>query len=290
MRNRIPSRYSPDAKAFLSLFAGLPSGERERQWVLIIQGYFDDSGSEPSDPLYVLAGFLAPVENWLAFADDWRACLSREPSLEALHTKDAYARDGEFKSGWNDRLIKQRLLEFAEVIKAHAAIRVHVCLLRKDFDAFVKGISPVEVHNDPYFLCYYKLLGMIAHSHLDVDGDNETLFDEQGPIGTQANSWWDFLVENYPPEMFSKFQRPLFRKDNRVLQLQAADMYAWHFHANAVGNMLGRKKHDTLHLDKILSSIPLISAVIERDELLMIGCGQLATRNALDREMAARGL
>lgn len=273
----------------LALFAGLPSCERESQPVLIVQGYFDDSGSEPSDPFYVLAGFLAPLEKWLAFSDEWKACLNQEPELALLHTKDAYAREGEFRYGWNDRLIKQRLLQFAEIIKKHAVVRVHSCLLRKDFDAYVKGISPVAAHNDPYFLCYYKLLGAIAHSHVDLDGDIETIFDEQGRIGTEANHWWDLLVENWPPELFGRFQRPIFRKDTRVLPLQAADMYAWHFHSNAVANMTHRRKAETLYLDKILSSIPYVSAAMDREELIKIGCGQIVTKASLDREVERLG-
>jgi hypothetical protein len=70
----------------------------------VLQAWFDESGKEGwpregTSPVFLLAGYVAPVRVWAEFADAWRGELDRHPKLSALHTKDAYGFDKEFGNG-----------------------------------------------------------------------------------------------------------------------------------------------------------------------------------------------
>ena len=56
-------------------------------------GYFDDSGSDAGSQYYVLAGFLAPAEQWNGVSNQWAAVLKRE-SLPYFKMSQAMALDG----------------------------------------------------------------------------------------------------------------------------------------------------------------------------------------------------
>jgi hypothetical protein len=53
---------------------------------VIINGYVDES---EDDTVFVLAGFVAPAEEWTKFSDVWQAALDAKPRVRLLKTSDA---------------------------------------------------------------------------------------------------------------------------------------------------------------------------------------------------------
>jgi hypothetical protein len=47
---------------------------------MLLQGYFDDSGSHGGEGLYVLSGFLAPSVSWPQFNAEWHGVLKKDPA------------------------------------------------------------------------------------------------------------------------------------------------------------------------------------------------------------------
>jgi hypothetical protein len=84
---------------------------------MILQGYFDDSGSDAGSKYYVLGGFIAAVEEWKAVSERWAKVRDKEPSLRYFKMSEAMAMDGQFKSGWTVRLRNQRIMEFVDIIQ-----------------------------------------------------------------------------------------------------------------------------------------------------------------------------
>jgi hypothetical protein len=64
-----------DELSFRRIFAGVPLQERCERLVIILQAYIDDSGSDPQDEQFALAGLVAPLERWesFKFPDCWQA-------------------------------------------------------------------------------------------------------------------------------------------------------------------------------------------------------------------------
>jgi hypothetical protein len=48
---------------------------------MVFQAFIDDSGREPTSPLFVLSGFVASHEARAAFSDEWDAALREAPAI-----------------------------------------------------------------------------------------------------------------------------------------------------------------------------------------------------------------
>jgi hypothetical protein len=219
-----------------ALVSGLATpAERERRPLMVSQtGYFDDSGSHFGSQWYVLAGFIASVEQWKTVSTKWAQVLDKEPSLSYFKMSEAMAMDGQFRRGWTVPLRDQRIMELVDVITELDPPRIECFLNRSVFNAFVKGILSGGSFNDPYFLLFYHLILSIAANAkaLAWNRDCDFIFDEQGKLGDQAVERWNWVKENIDhinAAVISPYlgSPPVFRNDVTFRPLQAADMLAW---------------------------------------------------------------
>jgi hypothetical protein len=197
-------------------------------------GYFDDSGSDSGSRWYVLAGFIASVENWKTVATKWHDTLKKEPGLPYFKMAEAMAMDGCFRRGWTVPLRDQRILELVQIIEELNPPRIECFLKRSDFNIFVKGLLKSSEFNDPYFILFYHLILSIAANAkaLNWNRDCDFIFDEQGKLGDLAVGKWRWMKQNIYGQNavnVSEFlgSPPVFRNDITFRPLQAADMLAW---------------------------------------------------------------
>jgi len=81
----------------------------------MLQGYFDDSGSESVSPLFVVAGYVLASEKWADFADEWKAALLKRPKIDYLKMREAFAGEGQFAS-YDFRLPEFRMAKVRELL------------------------------------------------------------------------------------------------------------------------------------------------------------------------------
>ncbi len=129
---------------------------------MVLNGYFDDSGSDAMSPVFALGGLIASVDSWKSFSAEWDAKLKEEPSIEYLKMSDANSFNGQFRRGWNPRLRDQKLLELAEIIPKHALFRADISMSPEIWRLYIKGTMFTESVNSPYFYLFYALLTAIA--------------------------------------------------------------------------------------------------------------------------------
>lgn len=237
------------AEQIWALVSGLPRGERERREFMVLQAFIDDSGNEPTDPVYVLAGFVADSLAWAKFSDEWQAALDEPPRLAYFKMKEAERLQDEFdrRKGWNEKLRDDRLITFCRIIQKHAIYRVHVSLQHADFIKHIKSLeTPIRrsVSNHPYYLLFHHLILTVAAVRLSfgASGKVNFIFDEQGSLGDDAVHYWNnFMVHalrssgtDFTPHIGT---RPKFENEKEFKPLQAADLYAWQLHRNIVDNL-----------------------------------------------------
>jgi hypothetical protein len=46
---------------------------------MVVQAYIDNSGANTTSSVFVLGGFIAPVDSWLTFSTDWKGALDTPP-------------------------------------------------------------------------------------------------------------------------------------------------------------------------------------------------------------------
>ncbi len=135
-----------------ALESGLPSIERGKRLLMILQGFFDDSGSSPNQPIFVLAGFLAPSEAWAEFSDIWAATLKGK-NLDYFKMSEATALQGQFE-GWLSSDRDAFVFKLVEIVGNFAKYRIDVSVLRSDYDDLIRDATPLPQYHDPYYLLF----------------------------------------------------------------------------------------------------------------------------------------
>lgn len=234
---------------------------------MILQGYFDDSGSDAGSSIYVVGGFLSDANTWAAFTDEWQKILAKEPfPVEYLHMKEANRLIKQFQ-GCPLPLRDQKVFELAELTVKYKLRRIEASIMRSDFDEMLKGEYPGPVGESAYFLCFYKIITAFAREPSLIGKNIQLIFDEQGRIGEDAREAYTLLREMYPDE-YKLISRPIFGSDLDYKPLQAADLYAWHARRYMVDKLEGDERKQFIHIHKLLNELEYLSLPIHRLELV----------------------
>ena len=205
---------------------------------MVLQCVVDDSGSDSNSPRFVLGGFLAPVANWLAFTNEWRAELDKAPRLEYFKMSEAQNLSGEFhrRRGWTEEMRDKRVIDLAYIAKRHAVRKVSTTVKNADFEHLIASLPVPErslASDRPYRLLFVHLvMNVLGLVKLEFPGEKcEFIFNSQtGEDIEIAKSWagWKRSMAASP----SRFDEiiaglPQFKDEKEFLPLQAADFYAW---------------------------------------------------------------
>jgi hypothetical protein len=223
-----------------SLVCGLPSPFRQERLLLMLQGYFDDSGSDGKQVGFVLAGYVLPAELWAEFSDAWQSELKRDPKIEYFKMSEAAGGFEQFG------LIpvefrKYKVLCLLKLIQDFALRGITTNLKWEEFRAFNKGLTG-PAKNAPYAPLFFGILDnlLLFQQNIGVFPHKTQLdFDRQGSAGRFALRSYETvmdLAEQFAgSEEFSIVNdlRKIMEGTPRMLDdklyppLQAADMLAW---------------------------------------------------------------
>lgn len=219
------------------LLCGFPARLRKKRCIVVLAGYADDSGSDgirtekdgsASGNIFLLAGFVASAERWEEFSDRFEDICNESPQMPDFHMAEAWRIKGRYK--WRDEAQRDsRIRPLIELIKESAQYRVESVLAWPNYLRIVKGQVSPEIDN-PYFLLFYNVILSIANcmDKADLEGTVDWVFDEQGKVGAAANNWYYFIRESVNENIRKRMgSTPIFRHDENVLPLKAADIYAW---------------------------------------------------------------
>lgn len=200
----------------------------------MLQGYFDDSGSEPQSFAFVIAGYILPTEKMAAFADDWVIALDKKPKIEYFKMAEAFSGDGQF-ANIQTEFRKAKVRDLLAVIYKHHPIGITSFLNWEHFKFFSRYL-PGPIPNDPYVPLFIQLIDNVL-SYQKASGifpqKIQLDFDDQGKAGELAIEWYGRLMNNPSPLTFSDDHRtvlegtPRMLNDRQYVSLQAADMVAW---------------------------------------------------------------
>jgi hypothetical protein len=233
-----------------ALVSGLPKSERERRLIMALQGFVDDSGSEPQGPIFVLAGFVASPLQWVDFTDEWERTLHLPPGVNYFRNNEAMGLKGQFspKRGWDERKRDDRLVALARVIRDYLPERFAVFMRHSDYERYIHGI-PVEKKmrnlESPYFLLFYEIMLLVAcvHSMGTFVDPCQFVFDDQGKLGFRSREWWATFrdgtrtADKADLSRYLAESKPNFGSDKELRPLQAADLYAGQL-AKKLGSMI----------------------------------------------------
>jgi|GEM_PF-1985276 len=215
----------PASDHIWGLVCGFPAPHRQKRLLLAFQAYIDDSYD---DEHFILAGYIAPAEKWAEFSDEWAELLSmRSPHYLSLD---------EFKMS-EMRMSPERLEQaswFYRVIEKHVTAAVSCVVYTKEQENVLREFKwPPEVKetdrlSNPFYFAFRAIINCLAqHQHkLEIDEPIDFIFDESSEKKRVLDAW-DWYVDGLPPETKKLTgDTPIFRSSDKVMPLQAADLYA----------------------------------------------------------------
>jgi hypothetical protein len=223
--------------------------------------YVDDSGSEPSQPLYVLGGLILPEDTWKIFSDDWKHVLHSDPIIDYFKASEVWDKE---KGPFKEFTTKQRsgkVDALADIISTYRPLSISARVEWSVFRGFSERYKLDDELNDPYFFLFFSLISQVV-----ILGNENArfanvnfVFDKQGRVGVHARLWYAVLhtyCSNAVRALLG--QRPDSADEQNELPLQGADMFAWYQRRSVLGN-LGHESHQrvwdifkTLHCSIVL--------------------------------------
>lgn len=234
---------------------------------MILQAYIDESGSRNQDKCLVLAGFIAPAEEWAAFSDEWQACLDAAPTLRYFKMREAANNpSGAFKN-WKRDAVRAKVEKLVQIIKQHAKVAIHCSMPIREFDEII-GSEMGGLLTGPYLHTFNGVLAGIGWEAVGQSAERvDLIFDEQDKYAPFVKNVYPFLKANkFDPELQEVLPtEPMFRPDTEFLPLQAADMLAWLFR-NAFN---GRRTEWEWIAEELMPVIPMSewSSLYDKDRL-----------------------
>ena len=206
------------------VYCGLSPDIAEGTICVILEMYCDDSAT---DELYIVAGCVAPLDDWKSFTPEWHHNLKNpSPKLGFYRTSDALALESQFKR-FDANTRDQRIAALARLIpNGHNCFGVASWVSKQDFIKYC-GAAFHPAWHDPYYLCATYL---IQHLCFDLRGPNlekiDFFFDRQGKVGTQFKAVYEAFLKPTSRPLFP-FMGDVRHEDKAdFLPLQAADMHA----------------------------------------------------------------
>lgn len=193
------------------------------------KAFCDDSSGAKSGRILLLSALLHTVPAWSRFTEDWEKALRERPSIRHFHMRKARAFEGEFE-GWKEIDRDLKIIALTEVILRHRPHVVSVWLSTESHDATVRQVAPSDLRH-AFSLAFQAIIQTVAEYQLykGISVPADFVFDNEGDIGNEALLWYPAIKANVPPEVRALMgATPVFRDDEEVLPLQAADLVAWH--------------------------------------------------------------
>jgi hypothetical protein len=192
----------------------------------MLQAFIDDSRTgHVGSPggIFVLAGYIAAVPEWLNFNKQWQTVLDLPPKWEAFKMSQARHHYG--------TLANERLRQFHEVIENNVRGAVVASV---DLDAYYQFFgAPTDKKKplrNPYYVLLIDLVIQLKRilPHMELDDDKiEFIFDEQMTEKVAIQESWVGIAKTRPDIAAHLGNEPKWEKEEEFLPLQAADKIAW---------------------------------------------------------------
>lgn len=215
--------------------------------IVILRGYFDESGTHHDSPWVTMSGWIAEPAQWIALSGDWSRVLKAYGVTEA-HGKEMHRHSGDFTRarGWDDKKLLTFRLELCHLVQKYVRFGVTLSVIHEDYKRVVVSAAErpeykgqaVESLIDPYNWLMAAVIAMLVkpgHGHLDRSDRLACVFDEghsfPWPDGRQAefvSKQWFYWLNDTEPLVTRRIVRHWNTAPSvEFPPLQAADLLAW---------------------------------------------------------------
>jgi Protein of unknown function (DUF3800) len=207
-----------------ALVSGLPSPQRERRLMFMLQAYFDDSGNLGQEKFSLLGGYIATTEAWADFSERWASVLAAAPSIAYLKTSHAMLLKGEF-SDWAPEARDQKVAALLNVV--HETDFAYGAMEILDNDSCSRFSNAMPRLKKPFpFLAVDLMQSCIkTQGELGLLEQVDFIFDSSDMSEAEIGQYFNRMMNTAPPGLQGiPKSPPIFRDERIFLPLQAADL------------------------------------------------------------------
>jgi hypothetical protein len=241
--------------------------------VVVLQAYFDESGTSGNEPLTVISGFIATDQAWLDFDALWRSAIKNDlrAKIEWFHMVECENGTGRYDE-WS---------KFPEVRRSDARILAET-ILKAGPTGFWWSVDVADWNNladkaikdrypKPYYLCFEECLRQVTGWAQEfAPGESvELIFAEQGEYKDRAATIYDAYMQ---AKRGTPIQSLRFAPMPNCTPLQAADMAVYCTNKEMVSAIYGKETRERIYrsvLD-VLSENPASFTGGHRDGLSFV--------------------
>jgi hypothetical protein len=254
----------------------------------MLQVCIDDTRTEPDQgPAFILAGFMAKVQHWEHFADEWQAHCRAKPTIQFLKGKQAFECSGPFK-GWTTTERDKKVLGFVSLITKYRLKGV-LCLINHQQFARYPGklrLLGNPILKEPAYTAVAAVTCAVLGSILKSGTLEKVsfIYDEKVVSRKELESGHRSMRDMIPKRAADLVaHEPKFEDDEEFLPLQAADLFAHYFGKNTYLLPLGRRVDSPIW--DAMSNISCIDASLDEGELRAMTENAIAT---IDKRFGVR--
>ena len=207
---------------------------------MILQAYIDDSTDDVSGN-YVLAGYIASIEQWAAFSREWEGLLplaGRNKKGEHQFKMSQMARYGKDVRPFYNTIMKH--------VQASVSCIVNKRELKEQIDNLGCSVTDprwgeVEIDLDgyvklwrrPFYFAFRGLMDAFHRERIDnpdllpLDGVVDFIFDNDANEAIVRAVWDEYVSRRREGYRAAYGRKPEFEDDEEFPPLQAADFRAW---------------------------------------------------------------
>jgi len=213
---------------------GAPPASGRGVLVAALTFYIDDSGTSPSNPVALAAGWISPPARWKRFEREWEKVKAKE-TLKCFHMAHCvFGNEGTEFRDWDYGKKLRVIRKLRTLTRKHVAQGLAVAVGRQDYDDLVKGELRKRAGKDHYTYVVRSLIGLLEawRTQRHIEEPVEFVFDwmeKRDPRRKEIESAMDEL--EVEPDALKRFGICKgcygFRDRCLVTPLQSADMLAW---------------------------------------------------------------
>jgi hypothetical protein len=200
----------------------------------MLKAFVDESSDGVN--VFFMAGWLAHLELWERFANDWDKTLNQHPRIKYFNNNDALGLKHEFE-GWSEADRDEKVLALARIVASYK-LTGFICGLglpafKKLFSGSLlppKVMRSILTFTEPYHFCVQGLIAQILGHQILVENNTRDRLDFVFDDGITFLQDCIALYEKKKPEMPEHYRKiagtATLGDDKEIVALQAADLLA----------------------------------------------------------------
>lgn len=245
------------------LDAVLPDG---KGMVVMLQAYFDESGTQGDSPALLVAGYLFEPQRCLALETDWSIAL-KEAGVSIFHATDCAGGWGEFKD--MDRKGRDELyLKLLNLIRRDATVGMVVQVKEADFRQAVPA-GWEKRFGGAYAACATLCLQAVGRWCRDNSRDDRVAyFLESGhQCAGEAFHFMEFIAQFPVMRDLYRWHSHTFVSKKSTVPLQTADILAWELNKENVERSFFPRRRPLRKSIGALTDVPTTVMHLEQGRL-----------------------